>query len=316
MSRSASGSARPLDYVFLLRPAALVPLWVFVLYGATLAERRSGVASGSTALPPELWLGLVAMSLILGGGYIQNQIADIETDRRNEKLFLLPRGIVTVRAARIELAAVWGAAAVALVWLPPAFRWVAAGSVLLCATYSWAPIRAKARAPLDLLWNGLGFGALGAAAGWTALAPVGRGLFEPAVAYVLAVAGIIASTTIPDLDGDRVAGLRTTAAVLGERRTSLVAIILLGAAAVVGWRSRDLLALWGPLLALPLLLRAHATRRRADRVLADQVGVVAFVAVASFRSPWLLALFGAALVASRCYYARRFGIAYPGPGTP
>ena len=61
------------------------------------------------------------MTALLAGGFILNQIRDADADRLNEKCFLIPRGIVSLRAAWIELAVLW-AAAVALAvagWIHP-----------------------------------------------------------------------------------------------------------------------------------------------------------------------------------------------------
>lgn len=317
MPRDVTGGAKPLDYVFLLRPVAMVPLWTFVLYGAALAA--SGGVWPPRAAPlvsADVWLTVLAMTLILGGGYIQNQIADIETDRRNDKLFLIPLRIVSVRAAVVELALVWLAAALVALRLSVEFRWIAAASLVLSITYSAPPVRAKARAPLDLLWNGIGFGALGAAAGWSAVAPFVSGIPLRCAAYAMAVAGVIASTTILDVQGDRALGLGTTAAALGVRRTSALGLALVTGAAALGWHARDPLALWGSVLSLPLLIRAHLTARRADRILGNQVAVAAFACVAALWAPPLIVLLVGTLAAARAYYRARFGIRYPGPGTP
>lgn len=311
-----SMKARPLDFVFLLRPAVMVPLWLFLVHGSRLASGPESVWSPTLLPTVRTILALVSMSPMLGGAYILNQIADIETDRLNDKLFLLPRGIISVRAARFELAAVWVLALAAALALPVRFALVLAASLLLSVTYSNRPVRAKTRAPLDLLWNAVGFGALGAAAGWTASGGTLGAHALPAVAYVLAVAGITASTTIPDLEGDEATGLSTTVSKLGERATSLLTLILLGAALVVGVIAREPVAVLGPLLSLPGLVRAHVSGRRRDRTLGNQMSVGVFGLLVCIWSPYLLVMLVGVFAVSRAYYRTRFGISYPGPGTP
>ncbi len=311
-----SMKARPLDFVFLLRPAVMVPLWLFLVHGARLASRPESIWSPTLLPTLRTTLALVSMSAMLGGAYILNQIADIETDRLNDKLFLLPRGIISVRAARFELAVVWVIALLAALALPVRFAAVLAASLLLSLTYSNRPVRAKTRAPLDLFWNAIGFGALGAAAGWTAAGATLGAHALPAVSYALAVAGITASTTIPDSEGDRATGLLTTVSKLGERATSLLALILLCVALVVGVIAREPVAALGSLLSLPALIRAHASGRRRDRTRGNQIAVAVFALLVSIWSPYLLVLLVAVVAASRLYYRTRFGISYPGPGTP
>lgn len=311
-----SMKARPLDFVFLLRPAVMVPLWLFLVHGARLASRPEDLWSPTLLPNLRTTLAIISMSAMLGGAYILNQIADIETDRLNKKLFLLPRGIISVRAARFELAVVWVIALLAALALPVRFALVIAASLLLSLTYSNRPVCAKTRAPLDLLWNAIGFGALGAAAGWTAAGATLGAHALPAVSYMLAVAGITASTTIPDSEGDRATGLSTTVSLLGERATSLLALILLGVALVVGAVAREPVGVLGSLLSLPWLVRAHVSGRRRDRTLGNQIAVAVFALLVSIWSPYLLVLLACVVASSRAYYRTRFGISYPGPGTP
>jgi 4-hydroxybenzoate polyprenyltransferase len=266
--------------------------------------------------PPRVLLGLLSMTLILAGGYVLNQIVDRESDRANRKLFLIADGIIPLRAALAELGAVWVAAAFCAAALPVQFRLVAAASLLLNLTYSLPPARAKERAPLDLVWNGAGFGVAAFAAGWTCVGALEHGWFGVALSYALAVAGVTASTTILDIDGDRASGYRTTGALLGPSHTSALAILLLVAAAGAGVAFRDVLGLFGALLSLPLLLRAHRTRTRRDRIAANQVAVAVYALIAGIRVPLLLLLLALVYLGSRTYYRSRFGLSFPGRGTP
>jgi 4-hydroxybenzoate polyprenyltransferase len=307
---------RPFDFVFVLRPATIVPLWIFFVAGTRLAAARSGVELPLLYPPRDVVLGLLSMTALLAGGYLLNQIRDIETDRRNKKLFFLPRGLISLRAAWTELAVLWLLAVLLAVPLAPEFGWALGAAFLLALTYSAPPVSAKARTPLDLIWNGLGFGAVAVVAGWATVAPLSGEVALPALSYTLAVAGITASTTIPDIPGDAALGLRTTGAVLGVGRTSLLGVVLLAAAALAGAIAKDLLGLFGPVVSLPLLLRAHRTGSRAHRVAANQIAVAVFGLIVGARAPYLLVLVAAVVLLSRAYYLARFGITYPGPGTP
>ena len=312
---AARSALRPLDFLFIVRPAALVPLWVFFVYGARLAGRRAS-GPGFALLPSrETALGLFAMTAILAGGYILNQIRDVETDRANDKLFFLPRGIVSVRAAAIEMLVLWAAGLCATLVLPGSFGWWAAAAFVLSVTYSAPPVSAKSRFPLDLIWNGLGFGLVGAGAGWTIVSPPTATMWLLGASYALSVAGIIASTTVLDVEGDRAQGLRTAAVVLGTRGAGSAAVAALVLAAVLGGIGRDVLGLAAPLLSVPLLIVARRSEARRDRIVANQLAVVAFAIIAGGQAPYLLVLLAAVYFGSRAYYRARFGFAYPGPGT-
>lgn len=307
---------RPFDYLFLLRPPSLVPLWTFQLAGAWSASRELATAFPPFGAPPRVLLGLLSMTLLLSGGFVLNQILDRDSDRANRKLFYIADGIVSLRAAWIELSLLWAAALLCAAWLPPGFRWVLAGSLVLNVTYSVPPVRAKARTPLDLTWNALGFGLAAFAAGWTCAGTTVPGWYGPGLSYAFAVAGVIASTTIPDIAGDAAAGCRTTGVVLGARRTSALVLGLMVAAAALGWMYDDVLGLFGPLLSLPLLLKAHRSGTRGDRVTADQVSVAVFALIAGARVPLLILLLVVVYFGTRAYYRARFGMSFPGRGTP
>lgn len=308
---------RLLDFIFLLRPTLIVPMWVFFFAGTVLASRDAGVFR-TWLLPPtgSALLGLTAMTAVLGGGHILNQIRDIETDRQNDKLFFLPREIISVRAAWVELAVLWVLGGALALGLSPSFRIVLLAALFLNVTYSAGPLPAKSRFPLDMVWNALGLGFVSVAAGWSSVSPLSSTLVPAGAAYALAVAGIMASTTIPDIDGDRRAGMRTAGTVLGPSPTSALAVALVFVATVIGAVIRDPLGFFGPLLSLPLLIRAHATGRRRDRVAADQVAVAAFALVIALQLLYVVVPFLAVYFGSRAYYRARFDISYPGAGTP
>ncbi|MBC8277515.1 MAG: UbiA family prenyltransferase [FCB group bacterium] len=67
-----------LDYFFLLRPTLFFPLWTMVLAGR--------YNSGSDSL---IGLIFIYLAALLGASYTVNQIADIEGDKKNNKLFLV-----------------------------------------------------------------------------------------------------------------------------------------------------------------------------------------------------------------------------------
>lgn len=314
--RSPSRIVRALDFLFVLRPAALVPLWIFFLAGARLAASENALPFPLLSPPRSALVGLLAMTLVLAGGYILNQIRDLATDRENRKLLLLDRGIVPLGAARAELVLLWVSAALLSLWLSPSFRGVLVASLVLNVTYSLPPVRAKARMPWDLVWNAAGFGVAGALSGYASVAPPTARALAVGAVYGLAVAGIIASTTILDVAGDRKAGLRTTAVVLGERGAGLLAIALLAVAGLFGLVLGDAVAALGPLLSLPLLVRAERSGRRPDRIAAHQVAVAVFAVLVGVHAVYLLFGVAAIYFVSRFYYRIRFGFVYPGRGTP
>jgi len=205
--------ARPFDYLFLLRPIILIPVWTFFLLGA-----YHGSSAADTQIRAGSFLaGLFSFTALIGAVYIINQIADRESDLVNRKLFFLPHRIISARAAWIE-ASLLALASLTIGYLlvSPLFAFTLAVSLALGAAYSLDPVRFKKRPLLDVLSNAAGNGILNTLAGWIA---AGAALSNPIalLPYPLAVASVHLTTTLADIEGDSRLGFRTSGVVLGRR---------------------------------------------------------------------------------------------------
>jgi 4-hydroxybenzoate polyprenyltransferase len=303
--------ARFLDYVFLLRPMILIPVWTFFLLGA----HHGAAAAGVRADGPRLLAGLFSFTALLGAIYVVNQIADREADLAGNKLFLLSKGIVSARAAWIEAAALVAASfGTALLFLPLAFSGILAGSLALGAAYSLEPVRLKRRPVLDVLANAVGNGILNTLAGWVAAgAPAGG---WPSLApYPLAVASVHLATTLADIEADSKVGFRTSGAALGVSRGLFVSTALMGGAVVAAYLAGNRPALAASIVSLPFFLIPVRTvttpARNADALIPAKAATLVFSAAAGFLFPLYLPALAAVIALTRLYYARRFGIAYP-----
>ncbi|WP_252698469.1 prenyltransferase [Natronosalvus vescus] len=145
-----------------------------------------------------------------------NDIYDREIDAENPKK--------DDREARyaghriVPVAVVVGAVAPLLLlpWLPrPSWPWIAL-FLALGAGYSAPPVRFKTTPVLDSVSNGLYI--VPGAAAYAAVAGTQPPLLAVAGAWLWAM-GMHTFSAIPDIEPDRQAGIRTTATVLGERRT-------------------------------------------------------------------------------------------------
>lgn len=307
----APGAARPADYVFLLRPMILIPVWTFFLLGA----RHGAAAAGIPVDAGRCLAGLASFTALLGAIYVVNQIADRAVDRAAGKLFLLSHGIVTVRAAWIEAALLVAASfGVAFALLPPLFTGVLAASLALGAAYSLEPLRLKRRPWLDVLANAVGNGALNTLAGWTALGAPLDG-WRTLLPYPFAVASVHLATTLADARADAAMGLRTSGVALGATRGLATATALMGGAAAAAFLARNHAALAASLLSLPFFLIPVRAASPADALrgalLPAKASTLVFSAVAGFLFPLYIPALVAVILLTRLYYARRFGIDYP-----
>jgi len=318
MDRGLSGSPPRLpeggsaaDYVFLLRPVILIPVWTFFLLGA----RHSGFAGslyGAGAAP--VVGGLAAMTAVFGAAYIVNQITDREADRRSGKLFLLSHGIVPAAAAWAEAAVLAaGALALSYAFLPRDLMPFLAANLVLGAAYSIEPVRLKRRPVLDILANAAAIGLLSALGGWAAAGAEisGIGVLAP---YPVAVAAVHLSTALADVEGDRASGLMTSGVLAGRRAGMAVSAVLMAGSAAAALYVGNATALAAALFSLPAFawsLHAIFRGRDTDVLLPAKASTAVYLVAAGAHFPVFIPAVAAVLVLTRVYYARRFGIRYP-----
>ncbi|SEH51791.1 4-hydroxybenzoate polyprenyltransferase [Halopenitus malekzadehii] len=196
------------------------PRFWFYLAGPVIV----GVAYGADAVP-ELFgpaalvlfgYFLVPANVLLYG---VNDLFDADIDAENPKKAAEDGRESRWRGDRVVTAAIVAAGLLSLVTLAvtPPIAWPYLGGFLLLAVgYSAPPARLKTTPLLDSVSNGLYV--LPGAAAYVAVS----GTYPPTAALVSAWVWAMAMHTfsaVPDIKPDRAAGIRTTATVLGERRT-------------------------------------------------------------------------------------------------
>ncbi|UPV99426.1 prenyltransferase [Halorussus gelatinilyticus] len=244
------------------------PRFWFYLAGPVLVGVAYGASAVSELFAPAA-VALFAYFLVPANVYLYgvNDAFDADIDVENPKKtgeqarearFRGGGAVAAVVAAcglaGLALAGAFAAGALALYPNPPAgatvgpAAWVVAFLALGYA-YSAPPFRLKTVPPLDSVSNGLYV--LPGAAAFVAVA----GHQPPALAVVggwLWAMAMHTFSAIPDIEPDRRAGIRTTATVLGERRTlaycGAVWLLAAGAFGLLDWRGGALLLVY-PLLA-------------------------------------------------------------------
>jgi len=298
-----------LDLIFFARPILLIPAWtVYLHYGAACRS------PGYIGVYPDGAAGvhLAILTLITAAAYVFNQIFDIASDRANDKLYFLPRNIITLPTAWIYYAFLTIAGLSMSVLVEPGILPASAALVSLGILYSAPVIRMKDRPLAGLLANAAAFGLL---IPWMAARTCPEAAVSVrALPYFLAVAAGYVLTTIPDRAGDAATGKRTVAVILGQTGSLWLAVILA--------LSTTFVSLW------------LGNYEMAATAFVTVIG--AGCLVASFNAKWLIAtsklpilvltVFAAVhfplyfiillltIVLTRLYYNRRFGIIYPKMG--
>lgn len=310
------GLWKPLDYLFLLRPTILLPVWAFLLIGFHRAK-ISGLSDFRVVweVPPHLIRGLWVYSLLLGAIYVLNQIYDVETDRKNRKLFLLADGYIQIRSAWLYTAFLLLLSYASLrLFFPnrPSLRVLWFLSLGMGILYNVPPWKFKGRPYLDLLSNAVGYGGLNVLFGMALRGspPLSTALFET-LPYVLAVGAVFLLTTLPDIPGDRAAGDRTTGVALGAKKTALLAFIWLLLAGITAFFARDPLVFYPSWVSLPLYARALRSPTDETAKLAYRLSAGIFALFLALKIPLYLGLGLLTFLALKLYYRWRFHLDYP-----
>ena len=301
----------PADYIFLLRPMILIPVWTFFLLGAWHGSRAAGTRIDLNGL----LAGIAAFTAVVGAAYIINQITDRETDRKSGKLFLISHGVTGLSAAWAEagILTVLSIAA-SVILLPRGFVYILLAGSALGAAYSLEPLRFKKRPALDVLANALANGVLNTLAGWAAIgAPLeGLRILAP---YPLAVAAVHLSTTLADIDGDRACGLRTSGVMLGRRAGIVISTVLMAGSLTVAVLTRNTPAFYASSISLLFFIIASVSERKktsgAGILLPAKISTLAYSLAAGYLFPAYIAVLAAVIIITRIYYRKRFGIRYP-----
>lgn len=296
------------DYIFILRPTLLVPVWTFLLLGyyRALEEPRVHLRVD----PRFVWVFLLYTGL-MGGIYILNQIVDRETDRANKKLYLVSEGYVPVKFAYLEMVGLFVIAFLLFLRFPFSLFLFILLSFGLGIVYSVPPLKLKGRPFWDLLSNSLGYGLLNFGVGWMTIRPISGQMFLHSLPYIFSVGAVFVNTTIPDIPGDERSGDRTTGVALGMRKSLLLSSLLLSFALISSLLLKDWICLGASVWSLPLFVRAAIRADLRSCFQSMRIGAPSLVILTGFLFPAFLLLLLLAFFSMRIYYKQRFGVLYP-----
>ncbi len=297
------------DYLFLVRPVLLYPIWIFFLAGVwSMAPFRPFVSFG--ILSSAQWIAFLAVTLIMAAAYVLNQIQDIDTDRINGKKFLIATGHISVKAAYVEaffliLLGLWiGILVNRITGFLLLILWLSAGIL-----YNYPPFRWKDKPIAGLLTNGLG-GVLIYMIGW---ASQGDLTFHPLRILLFGLAGmaVTLNTTLPDVEGDKKTGKITFAVRYGIRVTCYLAFLFELATVILAFVLQEWLLFFSAAAAFPFFLVAVMKQDLKTILKATRISVLGFALAVCVFFPWFLMLALCVFFGTKLYYAKRFQFNYP-----
>jgi len=284
--------------------------WVFMFMGYFWG---AGLPLWNVSLPFDLrfWIAFASYSCEMGAVYVMNQIRDVDSDRANRKILILPEGLVSLRAA-------WwwvGCQAVVSACLAPLAGpwflaiWVVSG--IFGFLYSGPP-NLKGRAIPNIILNMAGYGLVAFLAGWAVARPLNPWALWYALPYILGDGAVTAGTIIPDIPGDIATGEQTIGTRYGARATAWFGFICCAGAVAGGILTRDFIIAVASGLSLPLF--ALSAFRTTDFAVKFSYRIASFVLAlfVGIRFPVFGVLCIAIFFYARFYNRLRFGITnYP-----
>jgi 4-hydroxybenzoate polyprenyltransferase len=315
---SVSSSARwifLLDYVFILRPTHFFPLWATFFSGYVTASQ-----SALFSISPFPFLAWLVTTLTAGHVYLFNQLADVETDRINHKLFILADG-------RVALPIIWVEGGV-LVFLSLGLSWLVSMEFFLAMVFanvlglSYTFLGIMNRPIPSLLANSLGGSAAFMAGAYSVDASLltahGISFWDLifwSLPHTFAYAAVSALVTLPDMPGDAQCGKHTIALAYGVQRVLQIALFsdalaLLFSLLTMNWHCILTIGLTA-LISLPFFWHT-AQRGECAKIFAPvKYSMLVLTLSVSLFFPMLLLLVAFNFFACRAYYRTRFGVDYP-----
>jgi 4-hydroxybenzoate polyprenyltransferase len=309
------------DYVFVARPTLFFPVWTVFLAGFFSAgmaasnpspdQATNGVSAPATDFLP---VG-IALTLLMGGIFVLNQIHDVSSDRANKKLFLVAEGHLSKNAAEKEARLLIGAGLLLglTAGVTPLLLMVGlfavAGLLYSVRPYSW-----KDRPLLGWVANAAG-GLFIFTVGWSLQS---GDMFEGvvrAVPYLFAISAVFLYTTLPDAHGDEASGKVTFSVRFGKKRTLQLGALLEVAALVGAYLTSDPILFYPALFTAPVFLWAVYTQEMRDILRAVKWSILLLALFVCVTWPAYFLVLVAVYFASKWYYRLRFGIQYPSLST-
>jgi 4-hydroxybenzoate polyprenyltransferase len=302
-----------LDYLFVLRPILFYPGWSTMLAGYyihTKSEWFPDFTQDDTGIIRIILL-IAGFAMIMGSSFVLNQLKDIESDKKNRKLFFIADGILSVKTAKSEvllltiLALLIGFSLKIEVGILFVIFFLVTG-----VFYNFPPARMKDRPWGSLFANAL-MGWLAFSIGWSARQPVEFQLLIDSLPYFCFNTALYLFTLLPDKEGDDSSRKKTLAVAYGLKKMVNWAFILYAAGLLISMQLGDYQALLFYLLSIPFFIRTVIHAGISDTIRATKYGILFFALSICIRWPIYFLLMIIGFFGSKYYFKKRFAFDYP-----
>ena len=254
---------------------------------------------------------MVLFAATMGGCFLLNQLQDIESDRRNKKLFIIAEGHINRWAAIIEIVILLVLSLSLAFYISAEIGLLVAIFIIITGyLYNFKPFRLKNRPWGSLFANGL-MGWLAFSIGWASRQPMGARLIFDSLPYLFFNTALYLFTTLPDREGDMQSGKRTLAVVYGSKFIVCAAFLLYLGSMIWGIIVHDKQALFFILLSLPFFLLTLKEKNTESTMRATKFAILFFALAVCLKWPYYFILMITTFFVTRWYFRMRFNFDYP-----
>jgi len=303
-----------LDYFFVLRPMLFFPGWSTLLAGYFIVHRDKFFSPYYDQMQLNyifIFKLMIVFAAAMGAAFLLNQLKDVESDRKNRKLFIVASGSISFNEALIEVIVLTAGA----VWLAWEISYLVGALVLLFIfvtgyLYNYPPFSFKDRPWLSLLSNSM-MGWLAFAIGWASQAGISYHIFLDSLPYLFFNSALYFYTTLPDIAGDHKSGKNTLAVKYGLNTILYAAFILYILSLVSAVSLNDYQAMMFILPALPFFAVTLHKKDITSAVWATKFSILFFALVVCLKFTAYLAIMVVLFFFTRWYFRQRFNYDYP-----
>ena len=306
------------DYFFITRPILFIPGWATLLagYAAGLGHQMiiSQIKEGQWLIDwwhPQLAVVLTSFTAAMAASFIFNQLQDISSDQKNNKLFLFGNGFISKRAGYIEAWLLMAAALVLALLIH--FRIFISVLMFIGITgyaYNFSPFRFKDK-PLAGVFANMAMGWLAFVTGWLVVESASLQLVLSSLPYLFFNTALYFLTTLPDMHGDETAHKITFPIRYGKIFTIYISALCVALALLLSIWLRNEFMLIVSAFTMPFYMMLLFKQSIPWTLFTIKAGISIFALLISVQFPLLFLAMAALFFFTRFYYKHRFQFDYP-----
>jgi 1,4-dihydroxy-2-naphthoate octaprenyltransferase len=247
----------------------------------------------------------------MGSTFVLNQIADKESDKVNQKLFIISNSYISNKAAVIEVIILISIALIIGLYLQTqVFLLYIAFTFFTGFLYNFKPAELKNRPWGSLFANAI-MGWLAFAIGWSVNQLISLELIIDSLPYLLFNTALYLFTTLPDINGDKSTEKKTLAVKYGIKSVILAAFFLFGIGLLIAVILNDYQAMFFYILSIPFFIHTIISFDIIHTIKSTKYGILFFALSICFKMPLYFIIMLLGFFATKVYFRYRFNLNYP-----